>query len=250
MCVARNRKQWPATVAAVLLCLYGVACGGKSQNRPVRTEAVVPGAFPHSLRSASGEHATPKPAPPPLKVEPGQHYLNDGDNDPSNDYDRDDWEKGLPDDDNDIKEDTQHPENDKYQDKDDNPAAYGPLADTIDRRAVAALAKRYYAAAVAEDGAKACAMINPTLANSVVEDYGRPPGPAYLRGNTCAQVMTRLFSHSHAELTTDFVVTEVRVNGNHAYAFLGSKKMPASTFQAIRRRGTWKSVGLIGTPLS
>jgi hypothetical protein len=245
---ALNYRSCLRATIAVFVCLHVAACGGKSGDSRAHREATTVGA-PSLPRSAQRAPGTRSAAIGPLRVGPGQRYLNDGDNDPSNDNDADNSEKNLPDDDYDIREDTQRPENDKYRDKDDNVVAFGPAASAVDRRSLAVFAKRYYAAAVAADGAKACAMIYPTLANAVVEDYGRPPGPPYLRGKTCSAVMKRLFTHSRASLTTDFTVTDVRVRGNRGYVLLGSRKIPATVLYARRQHGTWKATALIGTSL-
>jgi hypothetical protein len=177
-------------------------------------------------------------------------YLNDGDNDPANDNDPDNHEGNATDDDSDAPEDNMRPENNRYHDKDDDVAAYGPSANAADKRAIATLVKLYYAAGVAGDGAKACAMMDSVLAQTVPEDYGKPPGPIYLRGNSCPAVMVRLFKRSRAKLEDDFEVTDVRMSGDHAFVLLGSKTMPASGLFVQREHGVWKMDALIGGPLS
>jgi hypothetical protein len=69
-----------------------------------------------------------------------------------------------------------------YDDTNNNSVLdFGHAADAADRRAVTTLLKQYYAAAAAGDGMAACSMIYATLAAAVPEDYGREPGPSYLR---------------------------------------------------------------------
>lgn len=177
-------------------------------------------------------------------------YLNDGDNDPSSDNDPDDREAGKVDDDNDFPEDNTHPENDRYHDKDDNIAVYGPRASTAVERTIAALVGRYYAVAASGNGAKACAMMYSIYAEDMAEDYGQPPGPPYLRGKTCTAVVTHMFEHSRAQIASRYVVTEVRVKGNSGFVLLGSKTQPASAMFVRRERGVWKIHSLLGEPLS
>jgi hypothetical protein len=180
-----------------------------------------------------------------------QRYLNDGDNDPHNDNDYDDLYGKKTDEDSDEPEDRMNPENGNYHDKDDGDIVdYGHVADASEEQAVTALVKRYYAVAVAGDGAKACGMIAPAFAKAIPEDYGQAPGPSYLRGGkTCQAVMSLLFKHVHRELTGAIKVTGVRVAGSQAYAFLGSSTMFASYIVARRRHGVWTIDGLLGGPL-
>lgn len=224
-------KVLVASIAVALSSQYALACGGADGG--ARTAARVASTSTGAPAVASATDAT-------------RRYLNDGDNDPSNDNDPD---NNLPDDDNDAPEDNTHPGNGRYHDKDDNIAVYGPSASTADKRTIAALVKRYYAVAAAGDGGKACGMLYSVLATAVPEDFGRPPGPAYLRGKTCAAVMVRVFAHSRAKLKGTFAVTDVRVKGNHAFVLLGSKTMPASGMFMHREHGVWKIASLLGNPL-
>lgn len=154
----------------------------------------------------------------------------DSDNDTDNDY-RDNASKG-------------------YYDSDDGAVpTYGHPASAADTQALTALAKRYFAAATAGEAAKACSMITSVLVKAIPEDYGRAPGPVYLRGSTCQAVMTHLFKHVRAQLAASTVVTGVRVNGSQAHVLLGSTTMPASYLFVERERGAWKIAGLLGVPL-
>ena len=86
-----------------------------------------------------------------------------------------------------------------------NSAALSPgqEASKSDKHMLKALLKRYYEAAAAENGAAACAMLYRPLANSVVQDYGKPPGPVYMRGSTCASAMKLLFKHFHPQIVLE-----------------------------------------------
>lgn len=185
------------------------------------------------------------------------HYLNDGDNDPYNDNDTDDQYRNTTDEDNDGPEDRTDPENNLYHDKDDYSSLSGGTvmfahaASADETRVIAAVVKRYYAAAVADDGSKACSMILSGIAKSIPEDYGHSRSASYLRSaNTCAALMTLLFRHSRAQLNGPIAVTGVRSDGNSAIALLGSTKMPASSILLTRENGKWKILSLLEDPLS
>ena len=129
-----------------------------------------------------------------------------------------------------------------YYDSDDGPIRdYGHAASVTDRRAIAALVERYYAAAAAEDGAAACSLMYYLLAESIPEDYGRPPGPLYLRGaRTCPAVLSLAFKRFHAQLAVAPTVYAVRVKGELARALLGWRTLPAG-FMEVRREGrVWR----------
>ena len=192
-------------------------------------------------------------APPPALKNPARGrpraYLNDGDNDPSADNDLDD-SSGI-DNDSDYVEDHRNPENNLYHDKDDiGVLDFGSPASAADSAAVTVLVKRYYAAGAADDGGSVCAMMIPIAAQSLSEDYGKPPGPRAPRGaKTCAAVMSLLFKHFVSRFTSAFAVTGVRVDGEVAYALLGSKTGQASFIILKREGGSWKLDGLLAGPL-
>jgi hypothetical protein len=152
--------------------------------------------------------------------------------------------------DNDADQDNDTIKNKGYYDSDDSAiSAYGQAASTADEHAIAAVVKRYYAAASTSDGAKACPLMYSTLAEAIPEDYGQPPGPAYARGKTCAVVLSKMFAHSHSKLAEGFAVTGVRVEGKEARALLGSRTSPARFVVVTRERGVWKIDELLGQPL-
>lgn len=138
-----------------------------------------------------------------------------------------------------------------YYDSDDGSALdYGHAASAAQQRTLRALVERYYAAATAADGTRACPMIVSPLAGSIVEDYGQGAGPAYLRGaKTCAAVMSRFFKHIHSRLAAGFEVTGVRVAGNEGLVFLGSKGVPASEVLVEHQGGAWRVGSMFGSPL-
>jgi hypothetical protein len=214
-----------ALLAIVLLTLDVTGCGGTSRGAGSTSRVSSnPSATP-ALRSLKGDEDDDETA---------GNYTSNRSNDNDDDYGN-----------------VRRVENEGYYDSDDSSIlTYGHAASVADRRAITALVERYYAAAAAEDGAKACSMITSTFATAIPEDYGQAPGPAYLRGaGTCQAVMSRLLKHVHRQLPAAIKVTEVRVGGNQARALLGSRTTPASFILVERERGTWKIDGLLGGPL-
>jgi hypothetical protein len=130
-----------------------------------------------------------------------------------------------------------------------NYAIYGHEASAADKRAITVLVNSYYAAAAADDGAKACSLIYSLFAEAIPEDYGQPPGPPELRGKTCAAVMAKLFKHVPGQPSAVLAktkVTAVRVKGRNGYALLRSSRMPRGYIQVERELGAWKIGSLIG----
>lgn len=138
-----------------------------------------------------------------------------------------------------------------YYDSDDRPTrSYGHSVGPAERHAIATLVRRYYAAAAAGDGATACGLTYYLLAESIPEDYGRPPGPLYLRGaSTCAAVLSLVFKHFRAQLATPPAVTDVRVSDRRAAALLGWTSLPAGSIELRREGRVWKIDQLLAAPL-
>lgn len=138
-----------------------------------------------------------------------------------------------------------------YLDGDDGAVRYfGHAANAQDTQAIAALVSRYYAAAATGSGSKACGLLYYLVAESLPEDYGRPPGPLYLKGvDSCPALMTRVFKHFHSQLQAAPTITAVRVNGNRAYALLGWTNLPAGFVEARREGQAWKVNVPLAMPL-
>jgi hypothetical protein len=129
---------------------------------------------------------------------------------------------------------------------------FGRTATRADERAVASLVRRYIALAVVGDGGKACSMLLPRLAKSVAEDYGQAPAPRYLRGETCATVMTKLFRHYRHRLLAEaplLKVVGVRVRGHRAIALLRFGTALERQILLDRERGSWRIAALLDTEL-
>lgn len=133
-----------------------------------------------------------------------------------------------------------------HNDDDAGVLDYGHAADATDHRISVALVTHYFAAAAADDGARACSLLIPFVAESVVENEGHTPG---LHGKTCAVVMSKLFKQRHAVLamkSATLKVIGVRVEGNKALAILDFPTIPEVRQITERRDGsTWKLEDLL-----
>jgi hypothetical protein len=137
-----------------------------------------------------------------------------------------------------------------YYDKDDDIVrSFGSRADSVEERRFVSIVRRYYQAAAASDGATACSLMDRDYARSIPEDYGKRPGPLYLRGKTCAVVMTLLFQHEHAHLARSWWMTAVRVKDDEALVLLGATAQPAISVTLQRQGARWGIRGLLGFPL-
>ncbi len=133
-----------------------------------------------------------------------------------------------------------------HNDDDEGILDYGHAANATDRRDSVNLVTRYFAAAAAENGAAACSLLIPFIAESVPEDDGHT---AALSGRTCAVVMSKLFKLHHALLLTKhetLQVPSVRVEGDKALAILEFPTIPEVREIAERRAGgAWRILDLL-----
>jgi hypothetical protein len=121
----------------------------------------------------------------------------------------------------------------------------GHPATATDRAAIAALTRRYYAAAAARDGARACSMLYSPLSESIAENYGTAGGPEYDRGTTtCAAAATGVFHHYRALLaveTSRLQVMLVLVKEREAVAELGfGARLPRRELLFTREGRVWR----------
>lgn len=214
--------------AIVLLCLSVAGCGSVGKGT-VAVTTVASQAAP-TERTITGDYDNDDYG--------GDAYYGDADNDDHRPTDRD----------NDSDNSTG-----SYYDSDDNSVRYfGHAADSADRYAITALIKHYYALAVAQDGVAGCSLIISGIARSIPGDLGRPPGPPYLRGDTCAAVLSKVFKENRRQLAAyaaALQVTGVRVAGNRALAVLGFKTLPGRQFHLAREGNAWKLEGLLDSEL-
>lgn len=123
---------------------------------------------------------------------------------------------------------------------------YGHAATGRELQEIKTLVTSYYAAAAAEDGAKACSLLIPFIAESVAENYGHTPT---LSGKTCAVVMSKLFKLNHQLLVGKSATLKfyaVRVGGAKALTVLSFATLPEVRLIAERRvDGTWRMLDLL-----
>jgi hypothetical protein len=140
---------------------------------------------------------------------------------------------------------------DRYYDGDDGEIrSYGQAAGAADAKTIVSAVERYYAAAAAGDGARACALTYYIDVETLPETYGQPPGPRWLQGaHSCRAVLARVFAHYRRKLSAPVVVTATRVQGNHADALVGFRALGAGYVRLHREGRAWKVDGLLATPL-
>lgn len=133
-----------------------------------------------------------------------------------------------------------------HNDDDEKVLYFGHRANMDDRRISVALVRRYFAAAASEDGAEACPLLAPFIAESVAERDGHA---APLRGKTCAGVMSKLFKLHHQLLTeknATLKIMAIRVEGTRALAVLEFSTIPEVRQLTERRVGnTWKLITIL-----
>jgi len=128
-----------------------------------------------------------------------------------------------------------------HNDDDGRVFGYGHAASAADERSSARLIASYYAAAAAQDGAKACKLLVPLLSESLVGELGGSPG---LAGKTCAVVLSKLFARRHRELSAKRSAVRlmtVRIEGEKGLVVLEFPEIPEVRQIGIRRvNGVWK----------
>ncbi len=156
----------PLVLLIALLSLSIVACGSASKG--TSSTAQVSTGTSVSTNTSSSSSAGPSDAPRTKRIE---------ENEVGGEHDKDDY---LP-----RREDDHH---------NGLARSFGHPATAADVQAVTVLLKRYYAAAVADDGAKACPMVDSALAKAMPVDYGQYGAPYLHGGKTCAVLLSRLFN--------------------------------------------------------
>jgi hypothetical protein len=215
------------TPLATVLCLSVAGCGGTSRGSTGRAQHSVAShteKFPVSA-SISGDYDGDD--------DYGTKLRGDADNDDSRkpkDRDNDSDSNGK-----------------SYFDSDDDSVRhFGRPADAVDRNEVARLVMLYFAAANAEDGGNACAMLVPSLAKSLPETLGGAAGPPYAQGNTCARVMSGVFAHYHPQLAAHAAslrVSSVRVDHGKGVAILAFKALAGRQIHVTQEGVLWRING-------
>ena len=139
-------------------------------------------------------------------------------------------------------------DNDSDHNDDDNHILYyGHAPTAAEKGQIVALVTAYYAASAVEDGAKACKLLMPFVAESVVESIGHNAG---LRGNSCSVVMSKLFKQHHALLSGESASLKlytVRVNGGKALTVLSFSNLPEvrQLTERLDEKGEWRVLDLL-----
>jgi hypothetical protein len=140
-----------------------------------------------------------------------------------------------------------------YEIDDKNILEFGHEATQADKIAITTVVSHYFEAAVAGDGRTACPLIYSVVLAAIPEDYGTsPPGPPYLRGKTCAVVMSKLFKHNHRQLAGEiatFEVVDVRVHGSSGLALLSWAEPLRHFITVHREHHAWKLEALLDNEL-
>lgn len=205
-------------LTATLLCVSVMACDNASKGTSSTYH------IPSNATATNGDRATTAPN----VATPGGYLKSDSDND------KDD---GNP--------------HDTAEHADNLVAAYGKRASRADKRTVTTLIKHYYTAAVADDGAKACSLLDSTLATGLGEGQGQSGQSG---GETCATAVSLAFKQQHEQLVADdiatMIVIAVHVKGDVGMATLGFRAVPVGEILVKRERGTWKMDALFDTGLT
>lgn len=120
---------------------------------------------------------------------------------------------------------------------------FGHVASVTDRQAITTLIERYYVAAAEGDGTKACLMLYFLVEELVVEEHHRGKGLRSLRGETCSQIMSKIFSQLHSELVEDALAPKtavVRVSSNRGVAVVRFGAIRELRLVVQRESGGWK----------
>jgi hypothetical protein len=135
------------------------------------------------------------------------------------------------------------PDRDHDDDHNNDDYAYGHRAGAVDTREVTRLLKRYYTAAVADNGKRGCSLIYSNLVKEIPYFYGNSPNYPALRGKTCAAVMSKVFRPHRRRLIVDLAtleVTELRVKGPEGLALLSFRGMPHRNILVYHEGNVWK----------
>lgn len=137
----------------------------------------------------------------------------------------------------------------RYDSDDSQVLDFGRAAGAAEARRIATLVVRYYQAAAAADGARACAMLYAPIAESVVEQFAGTP----LRGRSCRAVMSALFRGHRRELASKLASLRIlgtRVAGERGIVLMRFGGGGARELVLHRERGAWRVLALQDVGLS
>src|ERR1700722_12371876 len=124
---------------------------------------------------------------------------------------------------------------------------FGHAASAAESEPLKTLVTNYFAAAAAENGARACALMIPFMAESIVENLSHSPG---LSGRSCAVVLSKHFAQQHSELVAKNSALKfyaVRIGPGKALTVLSFSILP-EVRQLIERRdsnGEWRMLSAL-----
>jgi len=132
-----------------------------------------------------------------------------------------------------------------HNDDDGKVLAYGRAAGTAERGIATALVKRYYAAAAADDGARACRLLVPLLAEIAAEANEHVPATQ----RTCPIALARLFRVHHSLLvhkSTSLEVFAIRLKGERMLVVMQFPPLPeARQIEERKVGGVWKIFSIL-----
>jgi hypothetical protein len=129
-------------------------------------------------------------------------------------------------------------------------AEYGHPVAAAERRQIEAVVKRYYAAAVAGNGAVGCSLLFSSLAAALAngQSQSTPSGRA-----ACAAAAAKMFDEKHQHWVSDevatMVVPSVNVRGQFGLAVLGFHTQPEGKILVQREGHAWKLGALLDSEM-
>jgi hypothetical protein len=136
----------------------------------------------------------------------------------------------------------------RYDTDNDADPTFGPAATPAEHEAMATLLRRYYDAAAADNGALACTLLDPLVAEAAVEEHRPGKGPPALRGRGCAQVLTKLFAQRHRELAEEAAALRVgwaQTKGQRATVLADFGPTRERLVLVHRSQGVWQMDALL-----
>lgn len=210
-----SRGKYVAALLGAALALSGaLGCGEgggvpRSVGSPRTAAALDPGEPPASVHVTVGARAA-SPFPPDR---PGIHDAFDGDDSAGREVEQGD---------------------------DLEVERYGHPASAAERKLAIRFVSAYFTAATREDGASGCALLEPSLAQSLPGSY-RKPGPLhYLEGANCAAVMHKLFAHRRRLISAEargLEVTGVRATAGTVFVLLAFHGIRERRFMGLHLQG-------------
>lgn len=203
-------KYATALTCSLAIALYGVACG-ETNTKPATRDA--------ATRSVTSAVSMPAPVSVPLvhmraPMRPGIEDAYDGDDGAFRGT-----EEG---DDVEVQE-------------------YGKPSDAAEIRAARAFVGAYFGAALREDGAAGCALLEPAVARDLGGSYEKPGPQHYLQGKTCPEVMRKLFVHRHRLIVAEasrVEITAVRHTPGTMFVLLAFRGVREPRMMGIAQLGS------------